>query len=96
MKKLPCVYIITNKKNGTLYVGVTTRLQQRIWQHKEKVIDGFSKQYGLNMLVYYELHDSVESAIVREKQLKKWNRQWKLKLINRMNLEWRDLYLDLF
>ncbi len=77
-------------------MGVTTRLQQRIWQHKEKVIDGFSKQYGLNLLVYYELHDSVESAIVREKKLKKWNRQWKLKLIDRMNPEWRDLYLDLF
>ena len=77
-------------------MGITTRLKQRIWEHKEKVVDGFSKQYGLDLLVYYELHDSIESAILREKQLKKWNRQWKLQLIVRMNPKWRDLYLDLF
>ena len=96
MEKLPCVYIITNKKNGTLYIGVTTRLKQRIWEHKEKIVNGFSKQYELNLLVYYELHDSIESAIVREKQLKKWNRPWKLKLIYEFNPCWQDLYLDLF
>ena len=96
MKKLPCVYIVTNKKNGTLYIGVTTQLSQRIWQHKEKVVDGFSKRYELNLLVYYEMHGSIESAIVREKQLKNWNRQWKLKLIYEFNPEWLDLYLDLF
>jgi putative endonuclease len=96
MAKLPCVYIITNKKNGTLYIGVTTQLKQRIWQHREKVVDGFSQRYELNLLVYYELHDSVESAILRERQLKKWNRQWKLKLIYEFNPQWLDLYLDLF
>ncbi len=96
MEKLPCVYIVTNKKNGTLYIGVTTQLRSRIWQHKEKVVDGFSKRYELSLLVYYEMHNSIESAIVREKQLKNWNRQWKLKLIYEFNPEWLDLYLDLF
>ena len=96
MEKLPCVYIIANKKNGTLYAGVTTQLKQRMWQHKNKVVDGFSTRYRLNLLVYYELHDSIENAILREKQLKKWNRKWKLKLIHEFNPLWRDLYLDLF
>jgi len=96
MEKLPCVYIITNKKNGTLYIGVTTFLAKRVWEHKEKVLDGFSGKYKLNLLVYYELHETIEAAILREKQLKKWNRQWKLRLIHDFNPEWRDLYLDLF
>ncbi|MFK7794749.1 MAG: GIY-YIG nuclease family protein [Gammaproteobacteria bacterium] len=96
MEKSPCVYIVTNKKNGTLYLGVTTQLRQRIWQHKEKVADGFSKRYELDLLVYYELHDTIESSILREKQLKNWNRQWKLKLIYEFNPEWLDLYLELF
>tara|TARA_R110002049_G_scaffold15822_3_gene64151 strand:- start:391 stop:681 length:291 start_codon:yes stop_codon:yes gene_type:complete len=96
MEKLPCVYIVTNKKNGTLYIGVTTQLKQRIWQHKEKVVSSFSQKYKLNLLVYYELHESIESAIVREKQMKKWNRQWKLQLIFKFNPQWSDLYLELF
>ena len=96
MERLACVYILTNKKNGTLYIGVTTRLKQRIWEHKEKVVDGFSLKYTLDLPVYYELHETIEAAILREKQLKKWNRQWKLRLISSMNPEWRDLYLDLF
>ncbi len=96
MERLACVYILTNKKNGTLYIGVTTRLKQRIWEHKEKVVDGFSLKSTLDLPVYYELHETIEAAILREKQLKKWTRQWKLRLISSMNPEWCDLYLDLF
>jgi putative endonuclease len=90
------VYIITNKKHGTLYVGVTNDLMRRISEHKQKLADGFSKKYGLNMLVYYEHHTSIESAITQEKEIKKWDRDWKIKLIEKDNRNWEDLYLGLF
>jgi putative endonuclease len=90
--KLPAVYIMTNKPNGTLYVGVTSDLVGRVWQHKEHVADGFTKKYDLTKLVYFEQHQTMESAILREKQLKQWNREWKIRLIQEKNIEWLDLY----
>ena len=96
MTKTPCVYILTNSKNGTLYIGVTSDPVKRIWEHKHKVVTGFSERYSLNRLVYYELHETMELAITREKQLKKWNRNWKLRLINNMNRGWRDLSDELY
>jgi putative endonuclease len=95
MEKIPCVYILTNKRNGTLYVGVTSDLSRRIWEHKEKTIDGFTKKYGLDKLVFFEDHGTMYDAISREKTLKRWRRQWKLKLIESINPEWKDLYTDL-
>jgi putative endonuclease len=89
------VYIVSNKRNGTLYIGVTSDIKKRIWQHKEKVADGFSKKYDLDLLVWYEVHRSIEEAILREKQIKKWNRKWKLELIENENPHWKDLYNDL-
>jgi putative endonuclease len=86
------VYIITNKRNGTLYTGVTSDLKKRIWEHKEGVIDGFSKKYGLKSLVWFEVHDDIEEAIRREKQIKKWERKWKLRMIEEQNFAWLDLY----
>lgn len=85
-------YIITNKRNGTLYTGVTTDLKKRIWEHKQGDIEGFSRKYGLKTLVWYEIHDDVAEAILREKQIKKWERAWKLRMIEEQNPEWRDLY----
>jgi putative endonuclease len=93
--KQPCVYLLSNQRNGTLYVGVTSNLVQRIWQHKEGFADGFSKKYDLKMLVWYELHATMESAISREKAIKEWRRAWKLTLIEKMNPDWRDLYSDI-
>jgi putative endonuclease len=90
--KLPAVYIMTNKPNGTLYVGVTSDLVGLVWQHKEHVADGFTKKYDLTKLVYFEQHQTMESAILREKQLKQWNRDWKIRLIQQQNIEWFDLY----
>jgi putative endonuclease len=95
MPKQPCVYILASKMNGTLYVGVTSDLNKRLWEHKSNVIEGFTKRYGVHILVWYETHESMESAILREKELKKWKRQWKLDLINETNPEWRDLYSNL-
>lgn len=89
------VYILASKRNGTLYVGVTSDLPGRLWQHKNKVVVGFTEKYQIDMLVYYEGHESAESAIRREKQLKKWNRAWKLQLIEESNPDWRDLYEDI-
>lgn len=88
----PCVYILASQRNGTLYIGVTSNLVQRIWQHKNQAIDGFSAKYATHLLVYFELADTMEAAITREKQLKKWQRAWKLRLIEAQNPEWRDLY----
>ena len=95
MEKVPCVYILANRRNGTLYVGVTSNLVQRVWQHREGCVDGFTKRYGVHRLVWYERHDDMESAIVREKRIKKWRRTWKLELIERANPEWRDLYPEI-
>ena len=93
--KQPCVYILASHRNGTLYIGVTSNLLQRIWQHKEGLAEGFSKKYSAKILVWYELHETMESAISREKALKKWVRVWKLELIEAKNPEWMDLYPDL-
>jgi putative endonuclease len=86
------VYIVTNRPNGTLYIGVTSDLARRSYEHRESLIDGFSKRYGLKRLVYYERYEDIRDAIQREKTLKHWSRAWKVKLIHAMNTEWRDLY----
>lgn len=89
------VYIIASKRNGTLYIGVTNDLIRRITEHKSGLVEGFSKRYKVNQLVYYEETPDITSAIVREKRLKKWRRAWKLRLIEEVNPDWRDLYQDL-
>jgi len=89
------VYILSTERNGTLYTGVTSDMIKRVYQHKNDLKEGFSKQYGIHRLAWYEVHRSAEAAITQEKQIKKWNRQWKLELIEQFNPEWRDLYLDL-
>lgn len=90
--ELCCVYILASRRNGTLYVGVTSELLKRIWQHKNDVTDGFTKRYRVHMLVWYEPHETMESAIEREKHIKKWNRAWKLRLIEQSNPDWEDLF----
>lgn len=85
------VYILASQRNGTLYVGCTSDLEARTWLHKEKAVDGFTKKYGVTKLVYYEVHDDMLSAFKREKLLKKWKREWKIKLIEKSNPEWKDL-----
>ncbi len=92
MHKEPAVYILANKKNGTLYVGVTSNLIQRIYQHKYDLVGGFTRKYQVHRLVYFEVHNDMEAAIIREKQIKKWNRDWKIELITEQNPEWNDLY----
>ncbi len=86
------VYIMTNRPNGTLYLGVTSNLARRVWEHREGAIEGFTKIYGLKHLVWYEPHDDIRTAIQREKNMKHWPRAWKARLILDMNPEWRDLY----
>lgn len=95
MNKQGCVYILASQKKGTLYVGVTGNLLQRVWQHKQEQVEGFTQKYGVKRLVYYEVADDIVSAITREKQIKKWNRAWKIRLIEEMNPEWEDLYYKL-
>jgi putative endonuclease len=95
MYKQPAVYILTSKRNGTLYIGVTSNLQKRAWEHKTDLVDGFTKRYDIHCLVYYELHQDMMSAIKREKQMKKWNRAWKLELIERQNPSWKDLWEEI-
>ena len=90
--KQPCVYILASQKNGTLYVGVTSDIVKRVWQHKSDLVEGFTKDYQVHALVWYEVHETMESAIAREKNIKAWKRLWKLELIERFNLEWNDLY----
>ena len=92
---LPCVYIMASSRNGTLYIGVTSDLAKRAWQHKNEIIKGFTEKYTVHLLVWYEVHENMESAISREKALKKWNRIWKLRLIEQFNPEWQDLYEQL-
>ena len=91
----PAVYLLASQRNGTLYIGVTSNLIQRIWQHREGLVEGFTKKYGVKTLVWYEQHATMESAIAREKALKKWNRAWKLKLIEETNPQWRDLWPEI-
>ena len=93
--KQPCVYMLASKRNGTLYVGVTSNLVQRVWQHKNDMVEGFTKRYGVHTLVWYEIHETMESAITREKAIKRWKRDWKIELIQRDNPSWGDLYDDL-
>ena len=92
MQKQFYVYILASQRNGTLYTGITSDLVKRIWQHRNGEIEGFTKKYRINTLVYYETHRSSESAIMRERQIKKWRRKWKLKLIEEDNPYWNDLY----
>ena len=95
MAKQPAVYILASKRNGTLYIGVTSDLVKRVWEHKSDLVQGFTHRYGVYLLVYFEMHDTMLAAIQREKQLKKWNRSWKLELIEKRNPKWKDLFHEL-
>lgn len=86
------VYMLASARNGTLYVGVTSDLIRRVWEHKGRFVEGFSARYGVSLLVWFEPHERIEAAILREKQIKKWRRSWKLRLIEEANPYWRDLY----
>jgi putative endonuclease len=92
MTKQPAVYILASQHSGTLYIGVTSNLVQRIWQHRSDLVAGFTREHGLHRLVWFEMHESMYAAITREKQLKKWNRAWKIDLIRTHNAQWRDLW----
>ena len=93
--KQPAVYILASQRNGTLYIGVTSDLVKRIWEHKNDVVEGFTRKYRVHTLVYFEMHADMTAAITREKQLKKWNRAWKLELIEKDNPQWRDLWPEI-
>lgn len=95
MARQPCVYILASKRNGTLYVGVTSDLVKRIWEHKNDAVEGFTEKYGVYFLVYYESHADMMAAITREKQIKKWDRAWKIELLESTNPEWRDLWEEI-
>lgn len=95
MEKRFYVYILAKARNSTFYTGVTSDLAGRIWKHKNETTEEFTKKYGIKTLVYYEMHENAESAIKREKQLKKWHRTWKMRIIEEMNPEWRDLYSEI-
>ena len=88
----PALYILASGRNGTLYIGVTSNLASRVWQHRNNLVPGFTHEHGVHLLVYYELHETMYTAISREKQLKKWKRKWKLRLIEETNLFWKDLW----
>ena len=94
-EKQPAVYILASERNGTLYTGVTSNLAHRIWQHRNDVVEGFSKEHRTHLLVYFELHTSIKDAILREKQIKKWERKWKIRLIEKSNPYWHDLYSEI-
>ncbi len=94
--KQPCVYLLSSRRNGTLYAGVTSNLPKRVWEHRNHVMEGFTKKYGVDRLVWYEQHETMESAIAREKVIKSWKRVWKVELIEADNSEWLDLYETLF
>ena len=91
-ERTPCVYILASQRNGTLYIGVTSSLSARIWQHRNDQVSGFTRRYGVHTLVWYEAHETMESAIAREKALKQWKRDWKIELIEDTNPYWHDLY----
>lgn len=91
----PTVYILASQRNGTFYIGVTSDLVRRIWEHRNNVVQGFTERYGVHLLVYYEQHASMEAAITREKQLKKWKRAWKIRLIEEGNPQWQDLWMEI-
>jgi len=95
MERQPCVYVLASKRNGTLYVGVTSNLIKRVWEHKQHFVAGFTQKYRVDRLVWYELHETMESAISREKAIKSWKRSWKIRSIEAVNPEWRDLYHDM-
>ena len=95
MKEQPCVYILASGRNGTLYLGVTSNLMKRVWLHKQDALEGFSSRYGVHLLVWFEMHATMLSAIAREKAVKNWKRDWKVRLIERTNPLWRDLYADI-
>jgi len=95
MSKHPTVYILASKPNGTLYIGVTSDLVKRVWEHMQDQVEGFTKKYGVHTLVYFEQYEDMSQAIQREKQLKKWNRQWKIELIEKQNSGWRDLWSEI-
>jgi putative endonuclease len=95
VENIPAVYILGSRRNGTLYIGVTSDLVKRVHEHKQDLINGFTRQYQVHQLVYFELHEDMFSAITREKQLKKWKRAWKIRLIEQDNPGWRDLYEDI-
>jgi len=88
----PAIYLLASQRLGTLYIGVTSDLVKRAWEHKNDVVPGFTQRYGVHRLVYFELHNEMPAAITREKQLKKWNRAWKIELIEKNNPEWKDLW----
>jgi putative endonuclease len=92
VNRQPAVYILASQRNGTLYVGVTSDLVKRAWEHRNNVVEGFTKRYGVHLLVWYELHESMDSAIQREKRLKEWKRKWKVQMIEKSNPNWEDLY----
>jgi len=96
MPKQPCVYILASRRNGTLYVGVTSDLVKRVWEHKNNVVKGFTQRYGVHMLVWFEFHENMLDAIKREKTIKGWKRNWRLELIEAVNPDWRDSYFDLW
>lgn len=93
--KQPYVYLLASSRNGTLYVGVTSNLVQRVWQHKNDLVEGFTKRYSVHMLVWYEPCGTMQTAIAREKAIKEWKRAWKVRLIEETNPDWNDLYGDL-
>lgn len=95
MEKQPCVYILASERNGTLYIGVTSNLPKRVWEHKNDFVEGFTKKYKVHTLVWYELHATMGDAIKAEKQLKEWKRSWKLQLIEEKNSDWKDLYEEM-
>ena len=95
MTKQPCVYMLSSHRNGTIYIGVTSDLIKRVYQHREGMVEGFTKRYGVHNLVWHEIHEMTESAIMREKQLKKWSRIAKIRLIEQQNPNWQDLWLEL-
>jgi putative endonuclease len=90
--KQPCVYMLASQRNGTLYIGVTSDLIKRVWEHRQDFVEGFTRKYGVHDLVWYEQHEDRLAAIAKEKALKEWKRAWKLELIEKMNPEWKDLY----